>query len=257
MRRENQISSSGSDNLTLPESYELEKAILGALILEPDNVSDVREIIGASAFYHPQNAKIYEAICRLDDQGIAPNLISVDREARRVGVPLYDIVLLTQAVGSAIGILSHARQLRELECLRRLVLLGTELSARASDGNHSADEVGGWITQQIEEIAAKTARVDDIAPLSSVVRVALDGLEQRQNARQSGECVGVPTGLSRLDALTGGWRGGQLIVLAGRPAMGKSAAMLHFARSAAASGVPVCIFSLEMPAEQLVGRLLI
>ena len=93
--------------------------------------------------------------------------------------------------------------------------------------------------------------------MSDVVRATLDDLERRQQARQAGECIGIPTGLRRLDALTGGWRGGQLVVLAGRPGTGKSATMLHFARAAAASGVPVCIFSLEMPAGQLAGRMLV
>ena len=89
------------------------------------------------------------------------------------------------------------------------------------------------------------------------MRATLDDLERRQQARQTGECIGISSGLSRLDALTGGWRGGQLIVLAGRPGMGKSAVMLHFSHAAAASGVPVCVFSLEMPDTQLAGRMLV
>lgn len=100
-------------------------------------------------------------------------------------------------------------------------------------------------------------RSDDITPLSEVVRATLDDLERRQQARQTGKCIGISSGLSRLDALTGGWRGGQLIVLAGRPGMGKSAVMLHFSHAAAASGVPVCVFSLEMPDTQLAGRMLV
>ena len=119
------------------------------------------------------------------------------------------------------------------------------------------DGVVDWATSEITAIADRVSRPDDIAPLSDVVRATLDDLERRQQARQAGECIGIPTGLRRLDALTGGWRGGQLVVLAGRPGTGKSATMLHFARAAAASGVPLCLFSLEMPSGQLAGRMLV
>ena len=119
------------------------------------------------------------------------------------------------------------------------------------------DGILDWATTEITTIAATATHADEIAPLSEVVRKTIDNLERRQQAVQAGECIGIPTGLQRLDALTGGWRGGQLIVLAGRPGMGKSAVMLHFARAAAAAGIPVCIFSLEMPAEQLTGRMLV
>lgn len=244
----------------LPESSELESAVLGALILEPVYLFDVREIIKISAFSVLENRKIFGAMCSMSDQNEKIDLYTLAQHCK--GVPGIDrpaayLAGLTSVVGSGANVLDHARQLRDLENRRRLVLLGAELSARAQDGSNTTEEVGGWITQEVEEIADTTARTDDITPLSEVVRVTLDGLERRQQARQSGVCVGVPTGLQRLDALTGGWRGGQLVVLAGRPAMGKSAVMLHFARVAAASGVPVCVFSLEMPAEQLAGRLLV
>ncbi|KAA2783147.1 AAA family ATPase, partial [Alistipes onderdonkii] len=133
-------------------------------------------------------------------------------------------------------------------------LFGYELAARAVS---DPDGVVDWATSEITAIADRVSRPDDITPLSEVVRATIDDLERRQQARQAGECIGIPTGLQRLDALTGGWRGGQLVVLAGRPGMGKSATMLHFARAAAASGVPVCVYSLEMPAGQLAGRMLV
>ena len=161
---------------------------------------------------------------------------------------------LTNAVGSGVNLLDHARQLADIEARRRLCLFGYELAARAVS---DPDGVSDWAMTEITAITDRVVRSDGITPLSDVVRATLDDLERRQQARQAGECIGIPTGLQRLDALTGGWRGGQLIVLAGRPAMGKSAIMLHFARAAAASGVPVCMFSLEMPAGQLAGRMLV
>lgn len=136
------------------------------------------------------------------------------------------LVELTNAVGSGVNILDHARQLANTEIRRRLCLFGHELAARAVS---DPDGVVDWATSEITAIADRAVRSNDITPLWDVVRATLDDLERRQQARQAGECIGIPTGLQRLDALTGGWRGGQLIVLAGRPRMGKSATMLHFA----------------------------
>lgn len=239
----------------LPESPELERAILGALILEPDQLPDVAEIVENSAFVGANNGKIYDAMLSMLERGDKIDLYTLSQRPELKGRDMLRYLSeLTSAVGSGVNVLDHARQLADTETRRRLCLFGYELAARAVS---DPDDVVDWATSNIAAIADRVSRPDDITPLSDVVRATLDDLERRQQARQAGECIGIPTGLQRLDALTGGWRGGQLIVLAGRPGMGKSATMLHFARAAAASGVPVCIFSLEMPAGQLAGRMLV
>ena len=239
----------------LPESPELERAILGALILEPDQLSDATEIIEISAFSDPNNGKIFSVMLSMLERGAKIDLYTLSqRPELKGGEMLRYLSELTNAVGSGVNLLDHARQLADIEARRRLCLFGYELAARAVS---DPDGVSDWAMTEITAITDRVVRSDDITPLSDVVRATLDDLERRQQARQAGECIGIPTGLQRLDALTGGWRGGQLIVLAGRPAMGKSAIMLHFARAAAASGVPVCMFSLEMPAGQLAGRMLV
>ena len=239
----------------LPESPELERAILGALILEPDKLPDVAEIVENSAFVGANNGKIYDAMLSMLERGDKIDLYTLSqRPELKDRDMLRYFSELTSAVGSGVNVLDHARQLADTETRRRLCLFGYELAARAVS---DPDGVVDWATSEITAIADRVSRPDDIAPLSDVVRATLDDLERRQQARQAGECIGIPTGLRRLDALTGGWRGGQLVVLAGRPGTGKSATMLHFARAAAASGVPVCIFSLEMPAGQLAGRMLV
>lgn len=239
----------------LPESPELERAILGALILEPNQLSDVTEIIEISAFSDPNNGKIFSVMLSMLERGAKIDLYTLSqRPELKGGEMLRYLSELTNAVGSGVNLLDHARQLADIEARRRLCLFGYELAARAVS---DPDGVSDWAMTEITAITDRVVRSDDITPLSDVVRATLDDLERRQQARQAGECIGIPTGLQRLDALTGGWRGGQLIVLAGRPAMGKSAIMLHFARAAAASGVPVCMFSLEMCVEQLAGRMLV
>ena len=239
----------------LPESPELEKAVLGALILEPDQLADVAEIAEISAFQTPIHGKIYGMMLSMLAEGVKIDLYTLaDRPELKGREMTRYLVELTNAVGSGVNILDHARQLANTEIRRRLCLFGHELAARAVS---DPDGVIDWATSEITAIADRAIRADNIAPLSEVVRATLDDLERRQQARQTRECIGISSGLSRLDALTGGWRGGQLVVLAGRPGMGKSAAMLHFARTAAVAGVPVCVFSAEMPNTQLAGRMLV
>lgn len=239
----------------LPESPELERAVLGALILEPEYLPDTAEIIEISAFHTSTNGKIYGVMLSMLAEDVKIDLYTLSQRPELKGREMMRYLSdLTNAVGSGINVLDHARQLRDTETRRRMCLFGYELAARAVS---DPDGVVDWATSEIAAIADRAVRSDDITPLSDVVRATLDDLERRQQARQAGECIGIPTGLQRLDALTGGWRGGQLVVLAGRPGMGKSAAMIHFARTAAVSGVPVCVFSLEMPAEQLAGRMLV
>ena len=256
MRCEKQISYNRPAPVeVLPESPELERAVLGALILEQDQLPDVAEIVEISAFHNANNGKIYGAMLSMLERGDKIDLYTLaDRPELKGREMTRYLAGLTSAVDSGVNVLDHARQRANTETRRRLCLFGYELAARAVS---DPDGVIDWATSEITAIADRAIRADDIAPLSEVVRATLDDLERRQQARQVGECIGIPTGLQRLDALTGGWRGGQLVVLAGRPGMGKSAAMLHFARAAAVAGVPVCVFSAEMPNTQLAGRMLV
>lgn len=239
----------------LPESPELEKAVLGALILDPEYLPDVAEIIEISAFHNANNGKIYGEMLSMLERGDKIDLYTLSQRPELKGREMARYLAgLANSIGSGVNVLEHARQLANTETRRRLCLFGYELAARAVS---DPDGVMDWATLEIAAIADRTVRSDDITPLSDVVRATLDDLERRQQARQAGECIGIPTGLQRLDALTGGWRGGQLVVLAGRPGTGKSATMLHFARTAAVAGVPVCVFSAEMPNTQLAGRMLV
>ena len=259
MKREKQISYNRPAPVEgLPESPELERAVLGALILEPDQLSDVTEIVGISALSDPNNGKIYGAMLSMLEQGNKIDLCMLSQHPELKGREMVRyLVELTNSIGSAVNVLDHARQLADIEARRRLIMLSYEIAAKSSAGTNSAEEICELVTNQIAALVSTTARVSDLIPLSDAVRATIDNLELRQQERQAGQCIGIPTGLQRLDALTGGWRGGQLVVLAGRPGTGKSAMMLHFARAAAVSGVPVCVYSLEMCVEQLTGRMLV
>lgn len=237
----------------LPNSSTLEAAVLGALLLESQYIADVRSIIGSTAFYDTRNASIFSIICRLDDKGTTSDLISVVQEARAETIPAAYIAGLTQAVGSGVEVMNHAQQLAALEVRRRLILFSAELVAKAQQDADAME----WAIKQLDEITGAAFCVDTARPIGDVLAETLQALERRQQAHQRNECVGITTGLSHLDRVTGGWRGGQLVILAARPAMGKTALALHFARAAASTGTPVAIFSLEMPDIQLTGRMLV
>lgn len=237
----------------LPGDSNLEAAVLGALLLEPQYLPDVRGIITPTAFCDARNAALFGIVCRLDDRGVPPDLVTVVQEAKADDIPPAYVAGLTQAVGSGVEVLNHARRLAELEMRRRLVLFSSELSARAQNEPDAAE----WAAQQLDEITGAALCVDMARPIGDVLAETLQDLERRQQAHQRGECVGITTGLPHLDRITGGWRGGQLVILGARPAMGKTAMALHFARAAASTGIPVCVFSLEMPGTQLAGRMLV
>lgn len=239
--------------MKLPEAPELERAVLGALLLESQYVADVRGILTSTAFCNTQNAAIYDAICKLDDRGLTPDLFTVGQEAKKAGISLSEVATLTQDVGSGVEILNHARILADLDMRRRLILWAEELKAKAQTDPDAVN----WAMSGIERITGDVARIASARSIGDVMRDTLADLERRQQAHQRGECVGISTGLPCMDRITGGWRGGQLVILAARPAMGKTAVALHFAQAAAGAGVPVCIFSLEMPATQLGGRMLV
>ena len=179
----------------LPESPELERAILGALILEPDQLPDVAEIVEISAFVDAKNGKIYGEMLSMLERGDKIDLYTLSQRPELKGRDMLRYFSeLSSAVGSGVNVLDHARQLADTETRRRLCLFGYELAARAvSDPDYVVD----WATSNITAIADRVSRPDDIASLSDVVRATLDDLERRQQARQAGECIGIPTGLQR------------------------------------------------------------
>ena len=180
----------------LPESPELERAILGALILEPDQLPDVVEIVEISAFHGENNGKIYGAMLSMLERGDKIDLYTLSQRPELKGRDMLRYLSeLTSVIGSGANVLDHARQLADTETRRRLCIFGYELAARAVS---DPDGVVDWATSNITAIADRVSRPDDIASLSDVVRATLDDLERRQQARQAGECIGIPTGLQRL-----------------------------------------------------------
>lgn len=185
----------------------LEAAVLGALLLEPQYVADVRAVLTGNAFCNPENAALYDIICRLDDKGDTPDMIAVVRHAHAAGIPADTVVRLTQTIGSGVQVLHHAQALADLERRRRMLLYARELASRIQSGGDT-DEMLEWARQEVEHIADFAVRTDEVRSIKEVLAEAIDDLERRQIVALRGECVGIPTRLSHLDFITGGWRGG-------------------------------------------------
>jgi len=239
----------------------VEDAVLGAILLEGDKMSLVEDIIDSSAFYDPTNAKVWEIIQSVIRKGQSVDFYSVACEVNAQGASdgVTDVYLsqLTQCVGSAMAVECHARILRELKTKRQLVVFGAEISAKAQSGDMASLDLIDALHKQLDELSLGAGVANESRHISDTIAQCMAELEDRQKMAQSGRAVGITTGLQYLDRATAGWRGGQLVVMAGRPAMGKSAVMLHFAKSAAKASHSVSIYSLEMSATQLAERLLV
>ena len=245
-----------------PHDENLERAVLSALIVEPRQVPEVVNILPAEAFYSPKHEAIYRAILDLYDANDPIDIFAVGKRLERRKFmpdrisPAELSVLATEA-GSASGTEVHARTIVEKWIARLMLGMGREITARAGSPAEDIDDVIGYATGELEKIGAVFAggRMGD--HIKAYTAQALRDAERRAAKAGRNEVTGITTGLGMLDRATGGWQGSQLVILAARPAMGKTALMLHFAKSAARAGVPVCIYSLEMSGVRLSDRLLL
>ena len=163
----------------------------------------------------------------------------------------------TCKVGSGVNLLFQAQIIQQRYIARLLMYAGSKISTLAGDDTKDVADVLDESNKLIDKINALSCGSSAGQSLRDSLTESLKLAEQRQAAYLGGLPTGIPTGISDLNRLTGGWRGSQLIILAARPAMGKTALMLHFAKSAALNGTPVCIFSLEMSHVSLSDRLLL
>lgn len=248
--------------ISLPHSEETEKAVIGALLIESGAIGEVVGILNADIFYDAALGKIYSAIASLYENNIKPDLLTVTKtlmrsgELKKVGGPFF-LSTLSGNIASTANIVDHAQYLHQLWLARKLAIAGMEITKMATDPTADIDDVLTAVIKKIEGIAENTAYNSRMIDISTVATQCISEYEKRREMARNGGKIGLTTGLSKLDHITGGWKPGQLIILAARPAMGKTAMLLHFAKSASISGVPVVIFSLEMEVQALTNRALL
>ena len=244
-----------------PQATDVEMSVLGAMLIEREAIPKAIEILPPEAFYSAKHQKIYTAILSLFERGNPVDLVTLTDELKRrdaledVGGAYYLTELTTQ-VASAANVEYHARIIAEKSLLRKLIETMTTLVGEAYDSSADAFELLDKAESQIFQISDNQLR----KAASSINDVVKDTLEQLESihGRESG-ITGVPSGFHRLDRLTSGWQQSDLIIIAARPSMGKTAFSLGCAMNAATHPertTPVAIFSLEMGAQQLAQRLL-
>ncbi|MFF3908162.1 replicative DNA helicase [Streptomyces sp. NPDC001848] len=242
-----------------PQDLDAEQSVLGGMLLSKDAIADVVEILKGHDFYRPAHETIYQAILDLYAKGEPADPITVAAELTKrgeitkVGGAPY-LHSLVQTVPTAANAEYYAQIVHERAVLRRLVEAGTRITQMGYAADGDIDEI---VNSAQAEIFAVTEQrtAEDYLPLSEIMEGALDEIEAIGS--RSGEMTGVPTGFTDLDQLTNGLHPGQMIIIAARPAMGKSTLALDFARAAAIKhNLPSVIFSLEMGRNEIAMRLL-
>ncbi len=244
---------------TPPQDLTAEQSVLGGMLLSKDAIADVVEVLRGHDFYRPAHELVYEAILDLYGRGEPADAVTVAAELQkrgelgRVGGAPY-IHTLIESVPTAANAGYYARIVRESAILRRLVEAGTKIVQIAYAGDGDADDIVDAAQAEVYGVTERRTS-EDYLPLSSIMEATLDEIEAIGN--RGGEMIGVPTGFADFDELTNGLHPGQMIVVAARPAVGKSTLGLDVARSAAVKhGLTTCIFSLEMSRSEIAMRLL-
>lgn len=243
---------------TPPHNTEIERSLLGELMLSKDAIDDVAAVLKGAHFWEPRHETIYAAILAVYGRGEPADPFTVGAELAkcgdlaRVGDSSY-LFTLTQSALTAANAEYHAEIVRDLALLRQVIEVGGSITAMGHAGEGSAAEI---MDRAQAAVLGLTVQQDDdtLRVVGDLSEEWLDEIEQI--SRRNGEITGVPTGFIDLDSLTNGLQPGQLIVIAGRPGLGKSTLALDMARSAAIRHqLPTAFFSLEMSRKELMTRL--
>jgi replicative DNA helicase len=244
----------------LPYNADAEAAVLGGILLNPrDALNQVVEILEQDDFYVPSNREIFGAMLRLEKLSQPIDVISLEEQLRKhekldaVGGPAA-LAEIASRVPTAENIGYHARLVRDKATLRKLIQGVSEV---AHEAMQDPDDVSAFLDtaeQRIFELGQRTTR-SSYRAVRQLLLNTFSAIEKRYERKES--ITGVPTGFPELDKMTGGLQQSDLIIVAARPSMGKTALCLNIAQNAALQyKIPVLIFSLEMSAESLVERLL-
>lgn len=242
-----------------PQAVDLEEAVLGAMLIEQKAVNEVIDVLSPHSFYREAHGKIYQAIYNLFERGEPIDIMTVTAELRKMGDlefvgGAYKISSLTNRVASSANIQVHAHIISQKHILRELIRISTETIRTAFEESTDVFDLLDKAENDLFSVAQGNIR-KDWDSLSDVLKEAITNIE---NAKDNVDGVsGVPTGFTALDRITSGWQNSDLIIIAARPSMGKTAFVLSMARNIAVDfKMPVAVFSLEMSSVQLVNRLI-
>ncbi len=242
-----------------PQATDLEEAVLGAMMLEKDAVSAIIDILKPEVFYKEVHQKIFAAILRLFTKSEPVDILTVTNELKNsgelemVGGPYY-ITMLTSRIASAANVEYHARILIQKHIQRELITISSDIIKDAFEDTTDVFDLLDKAEQGLFSVSEANLR-RNFEDMPSLIKQAITDIESAKNSDT--HFRGVPSGFTELDRVTTGWQKSDLIILAARPAMGKTAFALSMARNIAVEHKkPVALFSLEMSAVQLVTRLI-
>ncbi len=247
------------DGKLQPQATELEEAVLGAMMLEKEALSTVIDILKPDAFYKPAHQSIYRAIVDLFNESEPVDILTVTNRLKKNGEleiagGAYSVSQLTNRVASSANAEYHARIILQKYIQRELIRISTDVINHSYEESSDVFDLLDKATASIYELVDANVRKQQ----DSISKLLAQAIEQIEDAsQQTSGVTGVASGFTTVDRVTGGWQKSDLIVLAARPAMGKTALVLTLARNAAVDfAKPVVVFSLEMSSLQLVNRLI-
>ncbi|MGY6523098.1 MAG: replicative DNA helicase [Mongoliitalea sp.] len=242
-----------------PQALDLEEAVLGALMLEKEALTNVVDLLKTESFYKEAHKVIYQAILDLFSESQPIDMLTVTNQLRKTGKlelagGAFFITELTSRVSSAANIEYHARIIMEQSMKREMISIASEIQRDAYEDTTDVFELLDKMEQSLFEISEKNIR-KNYSDMRSIMKEAILELEAKKGQKDG--LTGVPSGFTALDRVTSGWQKSDLVIIAARPAMGKTAFVLSVLRNAAVDHErPVAIFSLEMSSIQLVNRLI-
>jgi replicative DNA helicase len=242
-----------------PQALEVEKAVLGALMIDRDAYMEVCELLKIESFYDPRHQKIYEAIQQLSMEEQPVDVLTVTEQLTKLGTlvevggPGY-VAELSSMVATSANIAYHANIVAQKYLSRQLISYTSIIGTKAFDETYDVNDV----IQEAERILFEISRTNMKKDYTSVDPLISEATKIMQaSAGNNGGVTGISTGYYRLDDVTSGWQKSDLVIIAGRPAMGKTAFALSMAKNIAADQhKPMAFFSLEMSGVQLTNRLI-
>ena len=247
------------DGKLQPQAIELEEAVLGALMIDNESLSDTIDSLQPEYFYKPDNQKIFEAIINLFNNSKPVDILTVSEELKRmdaldsVGGMIY-ISQLTNNISSSSNTEFHARIIAEKFIKRSLISISNNIIGDAFNDTIDIFDLLNTAEEKLFNVTEGTLR-KSYDKMSILIKGALDNIEVLRQKEDG--LSGVPSGFTKLDRVTSGWQNSDLVIVAARPGMGKTAFALSMARNIAISHEKaIGFFSLEMSSEQLVSRLI-
>ena len=242
-----------------PQAQELEDSVLGALMIEKDAYGTVADLLRPEVFYKDQNRMVYEAIRELASKDQPIDMLSVAEKMKsqgtldKAGGAIY-LVELTRRVASTAHLRYHAEIVAQKATARDVIALAAKIEEMGYDETTDIKELMETAESGIFEISQRSQK-RDVTQIDPIIEEAFKRMEKA--AKNTGSISGIPSGFTALDKITSGWQTPDLVIIAARPAMGKTAFVLSMAKNIAVDrNIPVAIFSLEMSNVQLVNRLI-